>query len=480
MNSVVEAICYNSKAAPRHEAIIAEDGTVTYAQLWNYITAVAALLKRTGICKGDRVIIEASHTVEYVCCVYGCNLAGAVDVPVEKNVPSDRASEIAQTVGAKLKLLGKNPLAVLGTTLESLCPSVVEDISFPDPDALSEILFTTGTTGKSKGVMISNQGQMNIVETANESMAWLKDIRWLVPTPMNHTAGIRRTHFVMVKGGIVILVDGMRDLKKMFAAITECKANGLYLPPAAIHTILLLAPKALASLNQQLDIVISSSSAFPDTDKEKMCRLLPNVSLVNRYGSSEVAAVSSLDYNANKGKIGCVGKISSGTTILFYDEHHNEMRATKDNPGIIAIKSKTIMMGYWNDPELTANTISNGMLVTSDLGYIGDDGFLYITGRSGDVINIGGLKVAPTEVEDVALGLPMIADCACVPYDDRLLGKMIRLYVCLKDGYSFDQNEIVRLLSEKLETYKIPRKIEQIATIPRTYNGKIDRKKLTK
>ena len=154
------------------------------------------------------------------------------------------------------------------------------------------------------------------------------------------------------------------------------------------------------------------------------------------------------------------------------------MAASNENPGIIAIRSNTVTAGYWNEPEITANTIHDGVIYMTDLGYIDDEGYLFLVGRRDDVINIGGLKVAPTEVEDVALRHKAIAECACVPYEDATYGRVMKMFVAVKEGFDFDIEGITSFLESKLEAYKLPKYIEQLPEIPKTYNGKIDRKKL--
>ena len=185
-----------------------------------------------------------------------------------------------------------------------------------------------------------------------------------------------------------------------------------------------------------------------------------------------------IDYNSVHKEIGCVGKANPGVDIFIVDEEYKPIHATKNNPGIIAIRSNTVTAGYWNEPELTAQTIQNGIIYMTDLGYIDDEGFLYLVGRRDDVINIGGLKVAPTEVEDIALRFNKITDCACVPYDDKVYGRVLKMFVVMKKGEIFDVEEIVSYLESKLEAYKLPKYVECISEIPKTYNGKIDRKKL--
>ena len=375
-------------------------------------------------------------------------------------------------------MTGKHPLQRLHITYEELKTTSFEDYSFPEEDWLQEILFTTGTTGKSKGVMVTHYAQMNMCQSQNAVLNYSKDNVWLIPTPMNHAAGLRKTHMSMERGSTVLLLNGFKDLKRFFRCMRDYHVTSLYLPPAAVHYILTLAGKELAKYDGQLDFLYSSSSALPGGDKEKLIELLPHVRKFDAYGGSEVGAVVYIDYNAVRGDGTCVGKPNPGVDVFIVDEEHRPFHATKDNPGIIAIRSNTVTAGYWNEPEITASTIQDGVIYMSDLGYMNDEGYLFLVGRRDDVINVGGFKIAPTEVEDVALRYPDIQECVCIPYKDANLGTCVKLLVCLKPGCSLDVPKIIDYLEKNLEFYKIPKFVEQIDSVPKTYNGKIDRKKL--
>lgn len=479
MRSIVKSIYEHSLEAPSKTAIIGTDCTVNYGTLWAVISNVSKRLKDKGIVAGERVMLEAGSTVEYLACCYGIHLAGAVHVPVEKDVPADRINEIAEEIRPSLILTGSHPIEGLGCSFENIISeNPYPDIQFPTEDMLQEILFTTGTTGKSKGVMITHYGQMNMCESQNAVLNYSEDNVWLIPTPMNHAAGLRKTHMSMVRGSTVVLMDGFKNLKLFFSNMREYGVTSLYLPPSAVHYILMLASKELAKFDEQLDFLYSSSSALPGGDKEKLIELLPHVRKFDAYGGSEVGAVVYIDYNAIRGDGRCVGKPNPGVDVFIVDENYQPMKSSEGNPGIIAIRSNTVTAGYWNEPELTAQTIHDGVIYMSDLGYISDEGYLYLVGRRDDVINVGGLKVAPTEVEDIALRYEKIAECACIPFEDKAYGICLKMFVVMKDGNAFDASEVVSYLESKLEAYKIPKFVECVAEIPKTFNGKIDRKKL--
>lgn len=477
MRSIVKSIYEHSLNFPDKTAIIALDHTVNYETLWKLISGMATLLKQKGLQKGQRVILEANHTVEFLAMCYGIHLAGAVHVPVEHAAPADRVADISKEIDPSMVLTGEQPISHFGISLMDLLHVECDEPQFPSEDMLQEILFTTGTTGKSKGVMITHYGQMNMCESQNAVLNYSIDNVWLIPTPMNHAAGLRKTHMSMVRGSTVLLMNGFTNLKLFFENIKNYGVTSIYLPPAGVHYILMLASKELAKYDEQLDFLYSSSSALPGGDKEKLIELLPSVRKFDAYGGSEVGAVCYIDYNAVTGDTKCVGKANPGVDIFVVDEHYNRMEASAENPGIIAIRSNTVTAGYWNEPELTANTIQNGVIYMTDLGYL-ENGYLYLVGRRDDVINVGGLKIAPTEVEDIAMRHPMVNECVCIPYEDKVFGRVVKMLVCLNDGYTLNTEELITYLEEKLEAYKIPKYIEVIAEIPRTFNGKIDRKKL--
>jgi acyl-coenzyme A synthetase/AMP-(fatty) acid ligase len=144
--------------------------------------------------------------------------------------------------------------------------------------------------------------------------------------------------------------------------------------------------------------------------------------------------------------------------------------------GLIACTGDTLMTGYVGEPERTAQVLRDGVLYTSDLGTIDADGRLHLQGREDDVINVGGFKVAPTEVEDAAMSHPSVADCLCISVDHKITGKALKLLVVLAEGSTLDKRALARYLSTRLEPYKVPMLYEQVESIRRTFNGKPDRK----
>ena len=482
------ALCIQkyAKETPDRIAVIVGEEKCDYAYLAECNRKIAYYLKEKGIKENDRIIVEADHVLPYIYLEYGIQLLGATFVPIELGTPSNRVREIAKELDTDLMIcLEKREDLEEAWVLEDivseslklddcLCPES------PSPDSLSEILFTTGTTGKSKGVMVSYANQMNIALAGIETTNIKSDNVWLIPTPMNHAAGLRKVHIAMVVGSTSCLLQGFKNVKLLFKTIHDHNVTSLYLPPSAIHLLLAFASKNFAELNDQIRFIYSSSTAYPEADKEKMRKLMPDVYMYNCFGCSEVGVVCTDEFCVSGGSqyAGSVGKPNSLSEIVLLDEDGNEMKdSSPQNPGLIAIRSKSVMKGYWNEPELTAEAIKDGMLVMSDLCYFAPNGEIILVGRSNDTINLGGLKVAPLEVEEVVRKVPCVDECILIP-TGKEGNTGLKLMVVVKEGEELDSDAIRKMISENLEPYKMPKKIVAVDEIIKTFNGKIDRKQM--
>ena len=486
MKSIALAIQKFALETPEQIALIVNDEKCNYKDLASYCRRGALYLERRGIKAGDRVIVESDHILAYMYLEYAIQLLGATFVPLEKNTPSKRIIEIAEELQTSsiVTLTSRDDLPG-SWALDAIMPEIMEtedtyEAKEPDPDSLSEILFTTGTTGKSKGVMVSFANQVNIALAGIETTNIKSDNVWLIPTPMNHAAGLRKVHIAMAVGSTSVLLEGFRNFKLYFNAIKEHGVTSLYLPPSAIHLLLMLASKNLAELNGQLRFIYSSSTAYPEPDKEKMRALLPDVYMYNCFGCSEAGVVCTDEFCVSGGSkyTGSVGMPNSYSEIVLLDEDGNEIKdSSAEKPGLAAIRSKSVMKGYWNEPEQTAKALKDGMLVMSDICYFAPNGELILVGRANDTINLGGFKIAPVEVEEVVMRVPCVDECLLIP-TGKAGNLAIKLLVVLKEGETIDEKAIRATIAENLEPYKMPKQIVVIDEIIKTFNGKIDRKQM--
>ena len=212
-----------------------------------------------------------------------------------------------------------------------------------------------------------------------------------------------------------------------------------------------------------------------ESDCNGLKKLLPNSRLYNTYSSSEVPGGTAYNYNEVDFRPNCIGKPVKGVELAVLTE---DGKLTKEAgvEGQICAKSEMNMKEYFNEPALTASVYRDGWFVSSDIGTFDEEGYLYYVGRKDDVINLGGYKIAPTDVENLALQSGMIEECICIEDADEYNVAYIKLLVTVDDKDKFDPAPLNAYLSDRLEKYKIPRTIEAVDELKKTFNGKIDRK----
>ena len=485
MESIVSAVAKFAKERPDRAAVIANDNEITYAQLWKEIQGFAEYIKSFGFKEGSRIIVKSDSDIWFAVSCFAIQLTGNVHVPLEKSIGVKGLEDVASQLGAAMVISNTDIqgdfVSVDSDKVRELGAENYKDglsFDFPTKEMTCDILFTTGTTGKSKGVVISHRAVVAVSENVQYGAEIPDDNVYLVPAPINHASAIRKLYVSMLTGTTVVLLDGFKDIRKFYNYIEKYKVTSILMPPAAVRMLLVLSKKELAKYSGQLHHIHTGSAAFPEADKELLCSLLPETRLYFAYGSSEAGCVSMFDYSKHKGLISCVGKPNKNAHIFIVDDNRQEIESSSTNQGLIAIKGGMTMTEYFEEPELTKEVLVDGVVYTNDMGYIDENGFVYMLGRRGDVISIGGLKIAPTEVENIVLRFPGIAECACFAIEDRMGGCVPKLNIVEEKGADVDINELKKHMASYLEAFKVPKLVAKVEEIPKTSNGKIDRKVL--
>ena len=483
--TIVGSILKYSVLTPDAEAIIANKNITTYKQLANMILSISSGLCEEGILRGENILIEAIHEDIFPACCYAVQLLGAVVVPVEKSVPKERIREIALMTDAKIVISSKDygfediKTLTFGS-LRSICGMVKFSkdmvISFPNPDSPCEILFTTGTTGMSKGVVITHRNMSWYARSVAEAVKMKNGNRFLIAAPLNHAGGIRRTHMSLANGCCVVYLNGIGNLSEYYRCIKEYAVTSLYLPPVAIRILLARTSSELAKYDGQIDFVYSSSSVLYENECKALRRILPSARLYNAYETSETPGVSVYDYNDGRLINNCIGKANNGVRIGIMSKN-GEITSDSNIKGHICVKSVMNMKEYYHDQELTDSVINDGWFISSDIGTIDNEGNLIFNGRIGNVINICGYKISPEEIEEIVMMSGMVNETVCIEEKDKYGFQFLKLLVVVKNKEIFDNAKLLSFIADRLEAYKIPRIIETVDFIYRTFNGKIDRKR---
>lgn len=335
-------------------------------------------------------------------------------------------------------------------------------------------LYTTGTTGISKGVVISQKAVMANSENLIVGQGFSHDLVFVIAGDMEHLGCWSKIFPTLMQGGtLYILKDGMKNIDAFFKAfelpveqygLTHNTKFATFLVPSNIRILLHFASERLGALANKIDFLETGAAPMPYIDMISLCKLLPNSRLYNTYASTETGVVATFNYNAGECIAGCLGQ----------PLRHSEIFITSE--GKIACKGDTLMSGYEGDEVLTASVLHDKTLFTADNGFIDKEGRLHILGRDDDTINTGGYKVSPSEVENVALSFPDIEDCICISRSHPVLGNALSLLVVLKAGTILNKRMIAKYINRHLEYYKVPLTYIVVDKIERTFNGKLNRK----
>jgi len=331
--------------------------------------------------------------------------------------------------------------------------------------------------------MVSHRAIVADAENLIAGQGFQEGLNFVVNGPLNHIGSLSKVYPVMLLGATLIIVDGLKDLDAFFKAFTlhpAVQRYATFLVPASIRILLQLASDRMAALADRMDFIETGAAAMAQADMEALCRLLPNTRLYNTYASTETGIICTHNFNPSTygekaGEYDSTGEKSwLHPGCLGRPMPHSGVHIT--DAGLIACTGDTLMTGYVGEPERTAQVLRDGVLYTNDVGVIDADGRLHLQGREDDVINVGGFKVAPTEVEDAAMGHPSVADCICTAVDHRITGKALKLLVAVAEGATLDKRSLAHYLSQRLEPFKVPMLYEQVDSVRRTFNGKLDRK----
>lgn len=463
-------------------AVDSNNGVLSYCEAWNQIKCVAKNLKEIWqIRKGDRVLIRCNQSVEYLIIYLACNLIGAVFVPVEESASDDRIKEIASDTECRL-FVDKNTGEIFSNYIlyEDLFKEndLVFDLEFPRPNDISEILYTTGTTGKSKGIVMTHAANIALAENVKYGVEMREHNVELIPLVMSHSHGLRTFYANLLNGGTVVITNGVMNVKAVFSLMDKFNVTALDISPSAVQILIKLSKGEFWNKAKHLDYIEIGTAALPETLKEQLADNLSGVRLYNSYGSTESGRTCALDFSVSGNKKYCIGKPTKNAELVFTDDNRNPINASPENPGLLASRGPMNMVCYWKNPDLTKEILINGFICTNDLGYFDEDGNAYVVARRDDIINFNGIKISPTEIEEIVTLYPAVAECACIGKPDAIAGQIPILFVVPKNVATFDMDAFNAYLSNHLDRTKMPKNVELIEVLPRTYNGKLDRKAL--
>lgn len=481
MKTIEEQIFDHVQNTPDKVALISGDTEITYSQLWDYCLSAAEKLKQDyHLKKGDRVILSAAGNIEFVYAYFGVHIAGGICVPIDPDTNQTRFEYIEEST---------TPVCVMGllhNVKKETIPftDVVNGTSkasyvAPEQGQVADILFTTGTTGAPKGVALSYNNLSAAARNINAFIGNTSSDVELLALPVSHSFGLGRLRCSLSKGATVVMLGTFANVKKFFKEMARCQVTMFAMVPASWGFIKKMSGKYIGKFADQLKFIEIGSSFMPVDDKELLMSLLPKTRICMHYGSTEASRSAFMEFHTYKDNLLSIGKASPNVEIKIFTSQGTP--AALGEEGEVCVKGEHVTCSYWNEtPERFASDFYDGYFRTGDCGTMDAEGNIYLKSRIKEMINVGGKKVSPMEVEDVLNTIPGIKESACIGIPDPgiVLGEVVKAFIVADDNLS--DEEIMQQLRPQLEVYKLPVEIERINAIPKTGSGKIQRLSLKK
>lgn len=476
----VSQIRHLAAEQPAHPALLTDTGErICYAELWNNVLSVQKYLHQLGLRRGEKVVLAAARDFSFVYTYLALHSLGLVAVPIDPRTPKERFDIICHIVKPSVIfwpegiVKGSTPFYAPQNRKECLGIDVEEQIS---PDTLADIMFTSGTTGTPKGVLLTHANIACAINNINGYIGNTQNDVEICPMPLSHSFGLARLRCVLYAGGTLVLEEGVNRPRHLFETMRRFHVTGIGMVGPAWTMLHKISGDRIASFKEQLRYLELGSAPLPEEIKRHLADLLPQTRVCMHYGLTEASRATFLDFHSEAGHLRSVGKASPLAEIAIFDSEGHQCP-----PGVlgeVCIRGGMVTSSYLNIDN-TDFFYPGHFFRTGDLGSLDDAGYLYLQGRLKEQINVGGEKVSPQEIEDILLSFNGIKEAACVGQPDPVLGETVVAFIVPEDtDERLKTDELISLMKQRLENYKIPKRIIPIEQLPRTTSGKIRRSAL--
>ena len=489
----------SAKSYPDKKAVIYDGGSLTYRELDELSDRLAAGLRTKGFETGDRIAVQLPNIPQFVIAYFGILKAGCVFVPMNVLL---KATEVAFQLGdsqasaliawagvgegaAKaVAAAGVDRLYVVSTpgmpeanhgerfeTLLDVDPSVPPTLVQTDPGDTAVVIYTSGTTGLPKGAELSHFQLLMNSDTPGRLFGIRDDDVVLVVLPLFHVFGLSSELNICVRFGATMTLVPRFDAAKVIEVVRRDQVTVFEGVPT-MFIALLGHPGVVKEDVASLRVGISGGASLPGEVLDAFERKFGLV-ILEGYGLTESASTTTFNVSETERKIYSVGKPIWGVDLQIWGEHDVVLPCGSEHVGEVVIRGVNVMKGYYNDPDSTAAAFTRGWLRTGDLGYVDEDGFLFIVDRKKDLIIRGGYNVYPREIEEVLFTHPDVTEAAVIGVPDERLGEEVKAFVTLRPGVSLTAEEVVDYVKERVAAYKYPRIVEFRAELAHGPTGKV-------
>ncbi len=451
--NLAHALAERAAEDPERPALLFEGDRVSYGELDRRAAVVAGALHEAGVRTGDRVAVELPNTPAYVAAYFGVLRLGAIVVPL--NILLARREIEVRVAAASAKVIVDRPLPVDGEALSEIAER--ED---DDPAAL---LFTSGTTGLPKGAILTHGSIRAATSFGADALAFTGDDVLLGVAPFPHVLGQQVIVCASLTGAAVSVMQRFEPEPALATMAATATTVMFGVPTMCIA--LCEAARSAAAL-PPLRIAHIGGAAVP-VDVARRFEETFGADIHEGYGLTEMSGLATTFATGRRRKPGSVGKPSTHTEIRISNPDERGV-------GEVQFRGPSVIRGYWNDPDATAAGLDpQGWLSTGDLGYLDEDGDLFLVDRKKEMIIRGGYNVYPREVEEVLYEHPAVLEAAVVGVPHRTLGEDVAAIVVPRPHAELDPDEVKAWARERVAAYKYPRYVVLVDELPKTSTGKI-------
>ncbi|MGA2750004.1 MAG: long-chain fatty acid--CoA ligase [Verrucomicrobiota bacterium] len=471
-------------------ALFCGQASFSYGQLWAQTRSVAWRLRTEfGVRPRDRVGVWLKNCPEFVPALFGILQAGAVAVPINNFLKPAEVQFILRDAGIDVLVvdesmnegfasLAADQPGLKSLHAESFGGSPTGDADVPadlGEETLAVIIYTSGTTGQPKGAMLSHGNLLANVESCRIVLQAVGEDRFVVVLPMFHsfmlTVGIL---LPMLIGGSIVLVKSLHPPKNVVLDILQHRATLLPAVPQFFRALSLSS----VPVELPLRVCISGGAPLPGETLREFTARFP-FPLLEGYGLSEASPVVSFTPIRGPWKAGSIGVPIPNVEMSIQNEAGQMLSAGQT--GELCVRGINVMLGYWNRPAETAETMRHGWLLTGDIGYCDHDGYYYITDRKKDMFLVNGINVYPREIEEVLYQFPGVKEAAVIGVPDARRGEQPLACIASHEGIQLNQKDLQDFVRGRLADYKVPRRFVFMPALPHSATGKVlktDLKKL--
>lgn len=504
-NSIAEVLVTRAQESPDAIHVYYYEETITYSQTNQRANRVANYLKENGVKKGDVVSVMVLNSPEVYYTMFGAQKIGAVAGAINYSLKGPEiayvlddskpkvafvGSEFMQDFAAGYALAGHKPIVVEVKTEaqhdETIAATTLADIlsKYPVDEALAAqslddpfiLLYSSGTTGNPKGILISNRAQFAVCKSILATGIYQDNEVMMIIMPMFHTNPLCVWSYPMTYAGLTLCIRKSFSPADFWPSVLRYGVTlGMGVPAMYSYIYNSADPATIDKSKLKLRYAVCGAAPLPveliNGFSEKF-----DISILEGYGLTEVTGLSTLNPPLGQKKIGSIGPAIPGQFVEIMDDDNNVL--PRGEKGEICTYGDFNMIRYLNKPEATAETVKDGWLHTGDVGYMDEEGYIFIVDRKKDMINRGGENIYPREVEIAIEGNPKVGEVAVIGIPDKHLGEKVKAFIVPKPGETLTAEEIKEFLKDKLAKYKQPEFVEVTGNIPRNPTGKILKKEL--